>query len=207
MSAVSRWEPDDQLIAAVRCGSGSRKMSDLSDADRSWVVAGLTLAGFTAEDIRDRLGCSLRLIRSIRAADMTQVCLILQRETLAFTNQMALADSDARVLRRDLSTMTDDRDRIKAQLDRVLDARLVGTPVDTCGQGHLMTDWNTYWHGGRRWCRECHAARQRDYRLARKLCVPSTLVRDARETGTLELFIKGVLQGRSTIEPLAVGAG
>jgi hypothetical protein len=173
-------------------------MSNLTDADRSWVVAGLTLGGFTAEDIADRLGCSLRLVRSVRAADMTQVCLIYQREVEAFANQMALADSDARTLRRDLSDMAADRDRIKAQFDRVLDARLVGQPIDTCGQGHLMADWNTYWNAGRRWCRECHASRQRDYRLARKLNLPVQLIRDARRRGDLDIVIENVLRPAST---------
>jgi hypothetical protein len=136
-------------------------------------------------------------VRAVRAADMTQVCLILQRETQAFTNQMALAASDARALRRDLGDVTADRDRLKGQFERVLDARMMGQQVDVCGRRHVMTDWNTYWNNGRRWCRECHADRQRDYRLAKKLGVPSQLVRDARETGTLELFIESVLAVRS----------
>lgn len=194
----SRWEPDDQLIAAVRCGNGSRRMSDLIDADRSWVVAGLTLAGMTAEDIADRLSCSLRLVRAVRAADMTQVCLIYQREVQAFFNQMALAASEARTLRHDLSELTEDRDRIKGQLDRVIDARLIGQRVDVCGQGHLMVDWNVYWHRKRRWCRTCHADRQRDYRLARKLDVNVKAVRMAREAGDLDAFIESVLARRST---------
>lgn len=164
------------------------------------MVAGLTLAGMTADDIKDRLSCSLRLVRSIRAADMTQVCLLLQTETLHFVQQCALTDSEARGLRRDLVDVSAQRDRYKAQLDRVIDARLVGQPVDTCGQGHLLVDWNVYWHGGRRWCRECHATRQRNYRLAKKLDVPTRLVRDARETGTLDDLIKNVLRTASTVE-------
>lgn len=194
-----RWQPDDQLIAAVRCGSGSRKMADLIDADRSWVVAGLTLAGLTADDIADRLSCSLRLVRSIRAADMTQVCLLLQSESQHFAQQMALSESDTRMLRRDLAAMTQDRDRIKGQFDRVLDARMVGQQVDVCGRRHVMTDYNTYWHDGRRWCRECHAERQRDYRLARKLGVPVKQVRDAREAGLLDDLTADVMSDRASV--------
>lgn len=193
-----RWEPDDQLISAVRCGNGSRRMSDLVDADRSWVVAGLTLAGLTAEDIADRLSCSLRLVRSVRAADMTQVCMILQRESLHFSQEMRLLESELAQVRRDLAAIGVDRDRLKGQLDRVLDARLVGQPVDTCGQGHLMVGWNVYWHGGRRWCRECHALRQRDYRLARKLGVAPRAVREARQQGDLDTFVESVLAATST---------
>lgn len=195
----SRWEPDDQLIAAVRCGNGSRQMAQLVDADRSWVVAGLTLAGLTAEDIADRLSCSLRLVRAVRAADMTQVCLILQRETLAFINQMALADSEARGLRRDLALLTEDRDRIKGQFERVLDARMIGQQVDVCGQRHVMADYNVYIDKrGRRWCRECHAERQRDYRLSKRLGVPPRVVREARQGGDLEILIQSVTRARVT---------
>lgn len=165
-------------------------MSDLRDADRSWVVAGLTLAGLTAEDIADRLSCSLRLVRSVRAADMTQLCLILQRESRNFAQELRLAQSELAQSLRDLATMTDERDRVKGQLDRVIDARLVGAPVNVCNQSHLMTDWNVYVdQRGRRWCRECHALRQRDYRLARKLGVAPRLVREARRAGELDAFV------------------
>lgn len=194
---AGRWAPDEQLIAAVRCGSGAHKMAELADPDRAWVVAGLTLAGLTADDIKDRLGCSLRLVRSIRAWPMTQVCLLLQTESQHFAQQMALSESDARALRRELTVLTDERDRYKGQLDRVIDARLVGKPVDVCGQGHLMVDHNVYWHGGRRWCRECHATRQRDYRLARKLGVAARAVRAAREAGDLDGFVTRVVSSRA----------
>lgn len=185
-----RWQPDDQLISAVRCGNGSRRMSDLQDADRSWVVAGLTLAGLTAEDIADRLSCSLRLVRSVRAADMTQVCVILQRESLHFSQELRLAQSELAQSLRDLAVVIQERDRIKGQLDRVIDARLVGAPVSVCNQGHVMTDWNVWIdRRGRRWCRECHATRQRDYRLSRKLGVSPARVREARRAGELDAFI------------------
>jgi hypothetical protein len=189
-SSEDRWAPDDQLIAAVSCGTGSQRLHDLGEADRAWVVAGLTLAGWKAEDIRDRLKCSLRAIRTIRAADITQVCLLLQTETLAFSNQMALSDSEARALRRDLAEMTDDRDRLARQLANVIDARMTGGTVDVCNQGHLRVDWNIWVDKrGRRWCRECHAERQRDYRLAKRLGVGCAAVREARRAGLLDELI------------------
>jgi hypothetical protein len=185
-----RWAPDDQLIAAVRCGSGNRRLGDLGDADRSWVVAGLTLAGMTADNIADRLHCSLRAIRSIRAADMTQVCLLLQTETQAFSQQMMLAESEARTLQRDLAEMTADRDRLQQQLANVIDARMIGQAVEVCNGGHLRLDWNTWYDKrGRRWCRECHAERQRDYRMAKRLNVPIAVVREARLAGRLDQIL------------------
>lgn len=181
-------------------------MSELSDADRCWVVAGLSVvANMTAEDIADRLHCSLRLVRSIRAETMTQVCVIYHREVAAFSNSSALAESELRAVRRSLAEAEAEATRLKSQLDRVIDARLTGEPVDTCGRGHLMVDWNVYWHSGRRWCRQCHAERQRDYRLARRLGVPATLVRDAREAGDLDAFIESVLRADSTTRSPAQG--
>ena len=75
MSAPTRWEPDEQLVPAVLASVRGYSMAALSFPDRCWVVAGLTLAGLTAEEIAERLACSLRLVRSLRAEDMTQVCL------------------------------------------------------------------------------------------------------------------------------------
>lgn len=197
---TERWAPDDGLVAAVRSGGGRHQMSELDTPDRCWLVAGLTLAGMTAEDIRDRLSCSLRLVRAIRAEPMTQLAVIYQREVEAFANEMRLASSAAAEHRRAMTEVVSERNKLKEQLDRVLDARLVGETVDACGKGHLMVGWNVYWHGGRRWCRECHAARQRDYRLARRLNVAVRLVRDARETGTLDEFVQSVLRTASTTQ-------
>lgn len=173
-------------------------MSELSAADRSWVVAGLTLAGLTAEEIRDRLACSLRSVRAIRAEPMTQICLIYQREVDNFANEMRLAVSSSAGLRRALHDATIERDRLRSQLDNVLDARMVGESVDVCGRGHLLTAYNTYINNGRRWCRECHAERQRDYRLAKRLGVGARQVREAREAGTLAAFVETVLATCST---------
>lgn len=197
---AERWSPDEQMVSAVLAGGGRHRMADLDTPDRCWLVAGLTLAGMTAEDIRDRLGCSLRLVRAIRAEPMTQLCLIYQREVATFANEMRLAQSAAHEHVRALREVVSDRNKLKEQLDRVIDARLVGDPVDTCGKGHLMVAWNVYWHGGRRWCRECHAARQRDYRLARRLALPVKVVRSAREAGELDQLIQNVLHRTSTAQ-------
>lgn len=204
--ASERWSPDEQLIAAVLAGGSRHKMADLDTPDRCWVVAGLTLAGLVAEDIKDRLSCSLRLVRAIRAEPMTQMCLIYQREVDHFRNEMRLAEAGRDAAHRAMAEIVSDRNKAKEQLDRVLDARLVGEPVDACGQGHLMVSWNVYWHRGRRWCRECHAQRQRDYRLAKRFGITPKNVRDARAGGYLDAMIadlthvQSVLQGTSTAQ-------
>lgn len=162
----TRWMPDEQLVASVLAGSG-RKMSQLESSDRSWVVAGLTLAGLTAEDIADRLGCSLRLVRSIRAEDMTQVCVQMQTETANFTSELRLARSQIRSQALTIEQLQAELKRTKAKLDRLVDAHLIG--ARNCGRcGTPMTGYNVYVHRptGKEFCRECHRRRQQAYRDA-----------------------------------------
>ena len=157
-----RWAPDDQLVPAILAGS-CRKISSLGDSDRSWAVAGLVRAGLTAEDIADRMGCSLRMIRTIRAQDMTQVCLYLQKESAAFADECSAAGSEIRGLRAELSRVRDDHRRVRERLDRVLDAHLAGVPL--CRRCQTpMQGYNLYEHNGKRFCRECHRLRQSEYR-------------------------------------------
>jgi len=164
MSAPTRWEPDDQLVPAVLASVRAYRMSALAHPDRCWVVAGLTLAGLTAEDIAERLACSLRLVRALRADDMTQVCLRIQRETHAFRDELRLLDTERRALRVALDARTVECDHLRAQV-----RRLIAPPEGPrCGRGHEMTKYNTYERGGRRWCRECHRERQALYRAARR---------------------------------------
>lgn len=161
-----RWMPDEQMVASVLAGSG-RKMAQLNSSDRSWVVAGLTLAGLTAEDIADRLDCSLRLVRSIRAEDMTQVCVHMQTETTNFTNELRLARTEIKNQASVIATLEIDLGRTKAKLDRMIDAHIVGSKV--CGRcSSAMIGYNLYIHKptGKEFCRECHRRRQQSYRDA-----------------------------------------
>ena len=163
---VQRWEPDELLMAAVLAGS-KRTMSDLSPPDRCWLVAGLTLARLTAEDIADRMRCSLRLVRTIRAEDMTQVCIRMQEETAHFTNEVRLARSEHRAAIAALDRMTGERDRLRVQLDRLLDAHLVGdNPCPRCGTP--VAGYNAYVWRERTFCRECHRRRNAAYRARSK---------------------------------------
>jgi len=163
-----RWTPDEQLVAAVLSGTG-KKMADLCDADRSWVVAALTRRGHTADDIADRLGCSLRLVRSIRALDMTQVCLLMQSNADNATNEIRLLRSELRATEIAAQTVREELARTRDKLNRLIDAQIVGAKV--CGKcGTPMTGYNVYVHPatGKEYCRECHRRRQANYRARNK---------------------------------------
>lgn len=161
-----RWEPDLQLIPAVLAGGG-RKMSQLDTPDRCWVVAGLTVAGLTAEEIADRLDCSLRLVRSIRAEDMTAVCTYVQTESKNFTDELRLSVSQARQTATRLSQVEAELARTKGKLDRMIDAHIVGAKCcPKCSTP--MTGYNLYVWNGKDYCRECHRQRSKLHRDRRR---------------------------------------
>lgn len=143
---------------------GGRKMSQLPTPDRCWVVAEMTILGLTAEEIADRLDCSLRLVRSIRAEDMTAVCTYVLNETRNFDNELRLAQSQAKHLQTVLAETKTELDRTKLKLDRVLDAHIIGAKLcPKCGTP--MTGYNLYrCSNGKDYCRECHRVRSRDHR-------------------------------------------
>ena len=141
-------------------------MSALPHPDRCWVVAGLTLHGLTAEDIAERLACSLRLVRSLRADDMTQVCMRMQQESDHFADELRLARSEHRATLATLASLRTEVTRLRAQVARMIEAR--ASNRDTCSRGHDLTPYNTYRHGGREFCRECHRERQAAYRAKRR---------------------------------------
>lgn len=161
--ATQWWAPDDHLVTAVLAGS-TLTMDDLAPADRCWLVAGLITAGLTAEDIRDRMRCSLRSVRAIRAEPMTELARLMQNETSHFGDELRLARSELareRTTRRDAEA---ENARLRGQLDRLV-ATMTGQEP-RCSEGHLMDRYNTYVQAstGRRWCRQCHRDRQRAYR-------------------------------------------
>ena len=66
---VNGWIPDDGLVEKVRLiGYPIKDLpEDTKDIDRMWIVVGLSALGWTAQEIADRMDCSLRLIRNIKA--------------------------------------------------------------------------------------------------------------------------------------------
>ena len=156
---MASWEPDEQLVHSVLA---HRSVGDLTVHDRAWVVAGLTRAGLTAEDIADRLSCSLRLVRTIRADPMTQVCSRMQAESEHFADEIRLLRSELRASAARASAAELEVSRLRRQL-----VRLTTPPEQSCSRGHdLSSPYAVYvqQRTGRRFCRECHRERQAAYR-------------------------------------------
>lgn len=169
MTSPLRWEPDSQLVAAVlSMPKASRRMSEMSDPDRAWLVAGLTLAGMTAKDIAERLDCSLRLVRSIRAEDMTQVCVVAQRELGETTDELRQERGQHHLTQLRLAESQANEARLRMQMDQLLDKLQTDGKVDTFGCGHPRLDFNMYRNAGKRYCRMCRTKRQAEWRAETK---------------------------------------
>lgn len=121
----------------------------------------------TAEHIAELLGCSLRTVWVVRGDPITAV-------VATFQQQIESWQQETRLLRSELQRMTSERDtaltsaaRLRTHLVRVTASRDAdGVPV--CSNGHRLTPYNCYEHGGRRFCRECRRNTQSDYRQRRK---------------------------------------
>ncbi|BBC28617.1 hypothetical protein [Mycobacterium phage PR] len=154
--ASERWEPDNSIVeVALSTPKSTRRMTDLSGPDRSWLVAGLTLWGMTAQEIADRLSCSLRLVRTIRAEEMTQVCYLAQEREAALTDEVRQLDMAARMLRRERDCALQEVARLRAQLDQVIDAHVTGVLETFPKCGHPKVGYNVYKRAGRSYCRTC----------------------------------------------------
>jgi hypothetical protein len=169
-----RWAPDEQLIPAFL--ANHKPEVPLSPADKCWVVAGLSRRNVTAEAIAELLNCSLRLVRTIRAEPMTQVCLFYMQESEAFDNELRLARSENSAVSHELAQTAAELKRVKTQL-----ANLLGPRQFRCG--HPINRYNVYEHNGRRYCRQCHCkhsaasrARKKTPALAGRAGVALTMV-------------------------------
>ncbi|WP_082945090.1 hypothetical protein [Mycobacterium sp. 852013-50091_SCH5140682] len=155
------------MIAAVlSTPKSSRKMTQLSEMDRAWLVAGLTLAGVTAQDIADRMRCSLRLVRAIRAEDLTQFAVVAQTQNRTLGDDLRTERCEHAVTRRNLAEAQADLERLRAQFDQIVDAHMTGQLQVFKRCGHPMVPYNTYEHGGRKWCRTCGRERKAERRKA-----------------------------------------
>lgn len=115
---MRHWSPDTNLVEHARLDG--YPIAHLEPADRAWVVAGLTAHGITAEETARALGCSLRLVRQIRADPMTQAC----RFAMSMADELAQARRDnARALAALESYRRETRreiDRLRRQRDRLV---------------------------------------------------------------------------------------
>lgn len=154
---LTAWRPDEQLIAAIL--AAPRNHSELaSKTDKCWVVAGLTADGMTAEDIRERLRCSLRLVRTLQADPRTKVFMLYLAKVDAARQEAALISHELRTTSISLAQCRAELDRVKRQRDNLIDAAMTGEAVKLCRRGqHVMDKYNTYEHPatGKRSCRTC----------------------------------------------------
>jgi hypothetical protein len=162
-----RWIPDEQLVPAVLAGSCTRRMHDLCDADRAWAVAGMGAMGCTAEEIASRLGCSLRLVRTIRAWPMTQVCTYALTETRNFTDELRLRDSALAGLRGRVEAVLSENLALRSQRDNLIAAAAVHARL--CGKcGEPLAGYNLYVCRGKKYCRACGRRRAAEARARRR---------------------------------------
>lgn len=169
MTTPERWRPDDQLIPAFL--AGRRPEGKIADEDKSWVVAGLSLAGKKAEDIAALMGCSLRQVRLIRAQPMTQVCRFYQTESKTFADELRLAQAEITASHRNAVLLQTELARIRTRLNK-----LIGKSTLRCG--HPNDRGNVYEHRGKRYCRTCRRKHSAE-------CLRRRASRDARPNLTL----------------------
>lgn len=123
-SAEERWYPDEALVLTLE--TRSLEMRHLSGPDRSWVVASLTVKGWTVAAIADRLRCSLRLVQTIKTEPMTQVALYalaladeLASERAAARLAQATAATQARLQADTITRLSGQRDALLGQVQRL----------------------------------------------------------------------------------------
>lgn len=125
------WSPDPALVLTVR--SRDVPIASLSTPDRAWVVAALTVEGWTVRAIADRLRCSLRLVQQIKAEPIARMAVYAMQVQRALASEQAVRRLEARItaqeadtLRARVDALTDQRNALVAQLDRARKAGLHG---------------------------------------------------------------------------------
>lgn len=182
-AVYAAWRPDPQLVPAVL--ARSRPIRTLtSKADKCWVVAGLHVQGLTAEEILDRLKCSLRLVRTLLADPMTKVFILYHAEVATFREELSLTSHELRTTAQAAREAQAEHARVREQRDRLIDMAMTGEPVRLCKHGHVMDRYNTYVcpTTGKRSCRTC----RREAKAASRRNLVST-VSPAPNGGILDL--------------------
>ncbi|TCN51812.1 hypothetical protein EV641_109203 [Rhodococcus sp. SMB37] len=116
---TTNWQPDDHLITAAQ--AGQLHIRNLTAEDRSWVVAGLTARGVTAEDTATMLRCSLRLIKQIRAHPMTAVSHYAQTIAVEVETTVSKEKTKNRAHAYELENLRMTAERYKQQRDKLID--------------------------------------------------------------------------------------
>ena len=176
--AAPRWQPDLQLVPAMLVvPRWPKRLTEYEEPDRCWIVAGLTLADWSAEEIVHRIGGSIRLIRDIRSKPMTSLCTLMHEEMEKLTKELRLSEIDRAATEHELAQTTREAERLRLQRDQVIEKRKAGKPVDVFPCGHSKSSWNLYRQTGtrsngrkftRECCRECANTRASQYRARHK---------------------------------------
>lgn len=186
-------EVDDLTLSAVlSTPKASRPMKQLVDIERCWQVAAMTAAGVTSKDIAARLACSRRLVMSIRADPITQLCECILRADAVATDELRAAKVESAATRGQLTESLRELARIRGQLDEILGKLMTGTLKAFPRCGHPRVEWNTYRHTDRsgpvprprELCRECNRLRVTKFRAKN---------RPAEQGGNAEAY--PILQG------------
>lgn len=114
-----RWRPDDALVLTVR--TRSLVIADLSGPDRAWIVASLTVEGWTVAAIADRLSCSLRLVQQIKAEPMTLVALYALGVERQLREERGLRHLEGRLAGQEIAARDQRIAQLTSQRDRMLD--------------------------------------------------------------------------------------
>lgn len=167
--AAPRWQPDLQLVPAMLVvPRWPKRLTEYEEPDRCWIVAGLTLADWSAEEIVHRIGGSIRLIRDIRSKPMTSLCTLMHEEMEKLTKELRLSEIDRAATEHELAQTTREAERLRLQRDQVLKAKQAGKQVEKFNCGCPKLEHNIYRKGGREWCRECGRQRLARYRARKR---------------------------------------
>jgi hypothetical protein len=149
------WRPDELLVPALLAGSPTT-MDDLNDADRAWVVVVMTDdEAMTADEIADRLSCSVRLVRTLLAGAGVALCRLYRAEVEAFTRTLDMTGGEVTRLASELADKTAECARVVVQRDRLIGVALAERAGETHRCGCPVTRYNTYVDPrGKRQCRE-----------------------------------------------------
>ena len=120
-------------------------MDDLNGCDRAWAVVVMTDdEELTAEEIADRLDCSLRLVRTVLAGPEAVLVRLYRAEAEAFERTLDMTQGEVARLAEALGDTEGERDRLQAQRDRLLAVHLAERNGETHRCGCPVTRYNTY---------------------------------------------------------------
>lgn len=164
--AAPRWQPDMQLVPAILLTPRwPRHLTDYDEPDRCWIIAGVDLAGWSANEIEDRIGGSIRLIRDLRSRPFTELCKLMQTEITRLETDLRVEQISHAATQNALAGETRVCERLRTQRDQILRAqRKSGGQVELFPCGCPKVEHNIYRNRGREHCRECGRERLARYR-------------------------------------------